>query len=109
MEDISRRTFYRYMSEGEVEVVRRTELLRGGRPGKTFWTTDFYEGALEARRFLALGSLPEVRLTFRIVGEPKLELNGAVVEPTPDEPGGGAEYMSRGKVEVEVVAVDRIE
>lgn len=82
MSEAGRETYYRYMSEREAEVVGDTGLLRGGRPGKTFWTTDFYGSALEAKRSLALGGLPEVRLAFTIVGEPEVELDGTVVEPT---------------------------
>ena len=78
--------FYRYMSQAEVEAVVRTGKLRGGRPGRTYWATDLYESATEAKSRLALEHLPEVRLEFRITNEPGLLLAGTRVEPDEDEP-----------------------
>lgn len=49
-------------------------MLRGGRPGRTYWTDEVYEGADEAKGRLALDELPKVRLAFRITNQPKLEL-----------------------------------
>ena len=101
--------FYRYMSRAEAEAVVRTGKLRGGRPGRTYWTTDLYESPSEAKSRLALESLPEARLEFRITNEPGLLLAGARVEPDEEEPGGGTEYVSEESVEAEVVSVDYLE
>lgn len=51
--------FYRYMSEAEAEAVGKTGLLRGGRPGRTYWTDRRYESAREAKSLLALRARPE--------------------------------------------------
>lgn len=83
--------------------------LRGGRPGRTHWTEDHYESAREAKRRLALATLPEVRMEFTITNSPHIRRMGDVVEPVDDEPGGGTEWMTLEAVEVEVIAVDNLE
>jgi hypothetical protein len=103
------RTFYRYMSRAEAEAVERTGLLRGGSPGEVYWTEDLYEHSTEAMGRLALADLPEVRMRFRIKGEPSLVRNGTRVRPDGRQPGGGTEYMTLARVEVEVLAVDNLE
>jgi hypothetical protein len=103
------RTFYRYMSRAEVEAVRRTGLLRGGRAGETFWTDVRYGDADEAKSLLSLADRPEARLTFTIMGEPTLMLDGTVVDPAYGEPGGGTEWMTYDRVRVEVIVVDYFE
>ena len=97
------------MSRREAEAVRRTGILRGGRPGRTYWADETYEGADEAKGRLALDEPPEVRLAFRITNEPKLELQGSPVRPDAGEPGGGTEWMTRERVRVEVVSIDNLE
>lgn len=103
------RMFYRYVSRAEAEAVLRTGYLRGGRPGRTYWTTDLYGSPTEAKNRLALEYLPEARLEFRITSEPELLLAGTRVEPDENEPGGGTEYLSEESIEVEVVSVDYFE
>ncbi len=100
------RSVYRYMSRAEAEAVARTGMLRGGRPGRTYWTDERYESSREAKRSLALKQRPQVRMEFRITNEPKLILAGARVRATGDEPGGGIEYVTLDAVEVEVIRVD---
>lgn len=101
------REFYRYMSEAEVAAIRRTGLLRGGRPEETFWTTDYYESADEAQERLALRERPEKRVWFRITNEPAMERKNTRVAPDEGQPGGGTEYMTAAdeKVAVEVIDV----
>jgi hypothetical protein len=106
---VAGRVFYRYTSRSEAEAVVRTGYLRGGRPGRTYWTTDLYGSPTEAKSRLALEYLPEARLEFRITNDPGLLLAGTRVEPDEDEPGGGTEYLSEESVEVEVVSVDHFE
>ncbi len=102
-------TYYRYMSRAEADAVEATGLLRGGRRGRTYWTDVRYGSAREAQRLLALDSLPEVRVAFTIRGAPEISLDGTMVRPKSGMPGGGAEWMSHEKVEVEVIAVDNLE
>src|SRR5690242_10487328 len=66
------RSFYRYMVPAELEAVQQTGLLRGGRPGDTFWTDEAFTSAAEAQSKLALPSPPELRVRFVIVNSPTL-------------------------------------
>lgn len=101
--------YYRYMSEKEAGVVEEEGLLRGGLPGETYWTDERYGTAAEAKSRLALKALPEVRLAFTIKNDPALEREGTRVGALDDEPGGGMEWMTTEKVEVEVIGVDKLE
>ena len=103
------RIFYRYMSRAEAEAIRGTGLLRGGRPGRKYWTDASYQRVDEAKSLLALEYYPEVRLAFRITNNPALLREGTPVEPDNQEPGGGTEWMALDPVEVEVIAVDNLE
>lgn len=109
MSEVEGKTYYRYMSRAEAEAVRETGFLRGGIPGEVFWTEDYYESAPLAMSRLALGSLPEVRMRFRMLDAPRLVRDGTRVLPDAEQPGGGTEYMSEEKVRVEVVAIDNLE
>jgi hypothetical protein len=109
MSDVEGKVYFRYMSRAEAEVVRETGFLRGGVPGEVFWTDDRYESAPLAMSRLALGSLPEVRMRFRMLSNPRLVRDGTRILPDAEQPGGGTEYMSEEKVRVEVVAVDNLE
>lgn len=100
------RVFYRYVGEREVEAIRNTGLLRGGRPGRTFWTEDVYGRAAEAKARLALEEPPPAfRVAFRIRNEPTISARGERVDPAAGEPGGGTEWESADTVEVEVIEV----
>jgi hypothetical protein len=88
------RVSYRYMSLAEAEAVRRTGLLRGARPGRTYWTDERYENAQEAGDRLALEERPEVRLRFTIKNDPELALEGARVRPRHGRPEGGMEWVA---------------
>jgi hypothetical protein len=111
---VARRTFYRYMSRAEARAVGEpgdVGFLRGGRPGRTYWTDRRYETARQAKAELALEDLPEVRLAFVLRGDVELDLDGCEVRADNDEPGGGVEWMvkvgpRKGPVEVEVIAVE---
>lgn len=102
-------TFYRYMSRAEAEAVERTGFLKGGRPGRTYWTDEYFERAEEAQGRLALKLRPQVRLAFRITNDPKLVLEGTRVRPKDEQAGGGTEWMTIERVEVEVIGVDNLE
>lgn len=103
------RTFYRYMSRAEAEAVLATGKLRGGRPGRTYWTEDRYEGSGLAKARLALEMQPEVRMEFRIRNDPRVRRAGDRVKPISGEAGGGTEWMTPEVVEVEVISVDNLE
>ena len=99
------RSFYRYMVPAELEAVQQTGLLRGGRPGETFWTDESFSSAAEAQSKLALPSPPELRVRFIIVNSPTLTRDGSVVEPAFGSPGGGREWASPDPVQVEILDV----
>ena len=98
-------TFYRYMTAAELEAVRETGLLRGGRAGETFWTTDEFTSASDAQDQLALPSRPELRVRFHILNTPTLTRNGSIVEPAFGGRGGAHEYASFDPVAVEIIDV----
>lgn len=106
MTELQGRTFYRYVSAKELEVIRESGKLRGGKGAgieKTYWTEDLYHGAAQALDRLALPRPPEYRVAFIITNEPEVLLRGSAVEATEDRPGGATEWMSRQAVEVEIV------
>jgi hypothetical protein len=98
-------SFYRYMVPAELAAVQQTGLLRGGRPGETFWTDEAFTSAAEAQSKLALPSPPELRVRFIIVNSPTLTRDGSVVEPAFGSPGGGREWASPDPVQVEILDV----
>jgi len=99
------RSFYRYMVPAELESVQQTGLLRGGRPGDTFWTDEAFTSAAEAQDKLALPSPPQLRVRFVIVNNPTLIREGSIVEPAFGGQGGGREWASPDPVQVEILDV----
>ena len=99
------RSFYRYMVPGELEAVRQTGFLRGGRPGDTFWTDEAFTSAAEAQNRLALPSPPELRVRFIILNSPTLIRDGSIVDPAFGGQGGGREWASPDQVQVEILDV----
>ena len=98
-------SFYRYMVPAELEAVRETGLLRGGRPGETFWTNESFTTAAEAQDKLALPSPPELRVRFIILNVPTLTREGSLVEPAYGGAGGGREWASFDQIQVEILDV----
>jgi RHS repeat-associated protein len=96
---------YRNMSAAEAQAVRETGLLRGGRPGETYWTDSRFRSAATAQDRLSLPGKPEVQMEFQLKNSPLLERPGTRVDAKYGGPGGGREYMSLDQVEVEVVNV----
>jgi hypothetical protein len=98
-------SFYRYVGPAELEAIQQTGLLRGGRPGDTFWTDAEYTSAAEAQDKLALPVTPELRVRFVIVNSPTLTRNGSLVDPMFGGAGGGHEWASPDPVQVEIIDV----
>ena len=63
----------RYVLEGELEAIQETGLLRGGRPGKTCFSTDTYETSKEATSRLSLKVPPEYRVELEILNHPSIQ------------------------------------
>ncbi|MDQ6482526.1 RHS repeat-associated core domain-containing protein [Dyadobacter sp. LHD-138] len=94
---------FRYMTEGELKAIQETGLLRGGRPGETFFTKDSYKSALKVQQRLALPSTPTHRVEFKILNNPSLIRNGTKVEPAFGMPGKGAEFLTTDLVKVRLI------
>ena len=94
---------FRYMTEGELQAIRETGLLRGGRVGETFFTKDIYRSALKAQQRLALPSKPTLRVEFQILNNPALLRNGTKVHGAFGMPGGGSEFMTMDPVRVKLI------
>jgi hypothetical protein len=88
------------MARAELEAINQTGLLRGGRPGETFFTTDYYAEVSQAVQKLSLPTPPEIGVEFQILNRPVI--NGPkIVEPIPGvTTGGGIEYWTSDPVRV---------
>ena len=101
--------FSRYMSEAELKAVQETGLLRGGRPGETYFTTQKFRRAISAMKRLSLKYKPEVRLDFEITNSPTI-FGPRRVEPHYGQPGGGIEYWTvNDPVQVRILRILRLE
>ena len=63
-------TYTRYIGEGELPAIEQTGLLRGGRPGETYFTTDGYVSKNSAMQRLALEQGPDYRVEFKLLNRP---------------------------------------
>ena len=97
--------FYRNMDQTEMQAVVNSGKLRGGNPGVTFFTDEYYESAEEAQDKLSLPMKPEVQLGFIVKNDPLMLRNGSIVDPLFGGHGGGREYMTMDVVQVEVLSV----
>jgi len=98
------RTYYRAMSEAEYNAVKSTGYLRGGNPGRTYFTNRLYSNASTAQEKLALGSRPDYMIEFKIINRPSIH-GGNVVLPDYGYSGGGIEYFSNDPILVDIVNV----
>jgi RHS repeat-associated protein len=96
------KSYYRSMSKAEVEAIKRTGKLRGGVPGRTYFTDSRYKSATKAQRRLSLKNTPEVQMEFHITNNPRMVDNGTTVDPKYGQPGLGKEYSTDDPVHVEV-------
>ncbi|MBO9562796.1 MAG: RHS repeat protein [Niastella sp.] len=94
---------YRYMTEGELQAIQKTGMLRGGNPGETYFTKDVYKSAAHAQERLALPNTPTIRVEFEIVNNPTMVRNGTKVTPNYGMPGKGSEFMTTDQVKVKVI------
>lgn len=100
-------TFSRFMSEAELEAVQETGLLRGGRPGRTYFTTNKYQKISSAQEKLALPDPPELRVDFNIKNAPKV--SGPEEIPAKfGRTGGGIQYYTDDPVQVEIIRIRRL-
>ena len=95
--------YYRYLSEAEVTAINETGLLRGGKPGANYFTTDLYKNSTTAQKRLSLPNTPTRRVELEILNSPKMELNGTKVTPANGQPGKGMEFMTNEPVKVKII------
>ena len=97
----SQKPLYRYMSEAELKAVKETGLLRGGRPGTTYWTDSRFTSSTRATERLSLPEAPQYRVEFSIRNSPNIQ-GGTRVKPDFGRIGGGREYWTSDLVEVKI-------
>ena len=87
-------TYYRYCDDGEAELIRKNRRIEPS-PGSgvKYYTTDRYDRASDAQRWLALGYLPTVRVgPLRPDEMPDFDrVPLQVASPKNGQPGGGTE------------------
>lgn len=96
-------TAFRYMSEAELSAIKQSGMLRGGKPGETFFTKDLYKSAASAQNRLALPNTPTIRVEFKIMNNPTLQLTGSKVKAANGMMGKGAEFMTTDPVKVQLI------
>lgn len=96
---------YRYVTEAEVQAIKGTGMLRGGRPGETFFTKDVYKSGAHAQDRLSLPNAPTHRVEFEITNNPAMIRNGTKVGPVGLHSGRGAEFMTVDPVRVNLINV----
>ncbi|ASV12350.1 hypothetical protein B2G51_12380 [Leptospira santarosai] len=96
---------YRYVTKGEVQAIKDTGMLRGGREGETYFTKDLYKSGAKAQERLSLENKPTHRVEFEISGKPNYEKYGSKVDPLYGQPGKGSEFMTTDPVKVKLINV----
>lgn len=91
------------MTEGELKAIQQSGMLRGGNPGKTYFTKDLYKSGAHAQQRLSLPTTPTLRVEFEILNNPTMKLNGSKVLPDFSMPGKGAEFMTTDPVKVRLI------
>jgi hypothetical protein len=97
---------FRFVTEGEVDAIRDTGLLRGGRPGETFFTTQEIKSATRAQQRLSLPQTPTHRVEFEILNNPRIQ-GPRRVDPDPDLglSGKSSELLSTDPVKARIINV----
>ncbi|MCL8267601.1 hypothetical protein M9Y82_13335 [Leptospira weilii] len=96
---------YRYVTKGEVQAIKDTGMLRGGRDGETYFTKDLYKSGSKAQERLSLKDTPTHRVEFEVKGSPNYEKHGNKVDPLYGQPGKGSEFMTIDPVKVKLINV----
>jgi RHS repeat-associated protein len=99
------KTYFRSMSKAELEAVQKTNLLRGGRAGETYFTDQRMRSVNTTMDRLALKDKPDVQVEFKVINSPNMQRNGTRVAPANGGRGGGREFMSPEPVQIEVINV----
>ena len=100
--ELGEKRLYRVMSEAELDAVKDTGMLRGGREGTTFFTDSYYKNSNTAKSRLSLPEKPKYIMEFEIEGNPEI-YGGTRVKPAFGELGGGREYFTDDVVKVKII------
>ena len=96
--DNTKNKYSRFMSKAELKVVKEKGLLRGGNPGKTYFTTNKFRTMTKAQEKLSLKEPPEVRVDFTIKNSPVIT-GPKTVKPDFGQQGGGVEFFTSDAVQ----------
>jgi len=102
--------YTRHVGKEEIAAIEQTGLLRGGRPGETYFTIDRYLSKNSATQRLALKHRPEYRVEFEIINQPSI-VGPERVAPSlkPFRWGWGIQYWTRDSVQVRILSYYRME
>jgi hypothetical protein len=101
---LNQKPLYRVMSEVEVNAVRETGLLRGGRSGRTYFTDAYFRSSSNAQNRLSLEVAPTHIMQFEIMNNPNIT-GGNRVQPLNGGIGGSREYYSLDTIMVNIVNI----
>jgi RHS repeat-associated protein len=99
---LNSKPLYRVMTESELNAVKDTGYLRGGREGTTYFTDSYYKNASNAQNRLSLPNEPEYIVEFKITNNPTVT-GGNTVKPAYGGSGGGREYFSENPVQIDII------
>lgn len=99
---LNSKPLYRVMTESELNAVKETGYLRGGREGTTYFTDSYYMNASNAQTRLSLPNKPEYIVEFKITNNPTVT-GGNTVKAAYGGSGGGREYFSDNPVQIDII------
>ena len=95
------------VSRAELEATQGTGLLRGGRPGRNFFTNNASLDAKRAQQRLGLdGPLRDFRIRFSVADDLKVSGPGRVPGGQSGTPGGGREFFTDDLTPIDILRVD---
>jgi RHS repeat-associated protein len=103
----TRPSFYRAMSAAEVQAVKDSGYLRGGKEGQTFFTNTPYYSSGTAQSHLSLPTSPDYMMQFRISNNPNI-YGPQTVRSIYGYNGGGVEFYTYDRVKVIIESIWRL-
>jgi hypothetical protein len=106
--------YTRHVGKEEIAAIEQTGLLRGGRPGRTYFTIDHYFKGSHAINRLSLEHIPEYRVDFEILNQPSIKGPERVAPLIPPfkavfREGWGIQYRTWDPVRGRVLRIQRME
>ena len=103
------KTFERVVSNAELKATQKTGLLRGGRDGENFFTNKASLDAKRAQQRLGLdGPLRDARIQFKIKNNVQVTGPRRAVPGQTGTVGGGREFSTSGRTEIDILRVDKL-